>query len=217
MEQGSYFIRGLLIGLIFGVPAGIIGILTIKRTIEYGFFAGVVTGFGSAAADLIYGFIGVCGLTAVSDILLSRERLIRIFGGILISLYGFMTLWKAVQKRKKRESLKEKPEYLEGTGYSGGYPLLFASSFLIAITNPATILAFVTAFASFGILGGVRAGQGGCLLLGLAGGTCFWWISLAGLTSLFRGKVSGNTDAVLNEILGGLMVLFGMGIIAGSL
>ena len=50
----GYFLRGLLIGLVFGVPAGAIGALTIQRTLEKGFFAGLITGAGSSAADLIY-------------------------------------------------------------------------------------------------------------------------------------------------------------------
>ena len=33
----GYFFRGLLIGLVFGVPAGAIGALTIQRTLEKGF------------------------------------------------------------------------------------------------------------------------------------------------------------------------------------
>ncbi len=40
----EYFCKGLLIGLIFGVPAGAIGTLTIGRTLEKGFPAGFLTG-----------------------------------------------------------------------------------------------------------------------------------------------------------------------------
>lgn len=36
----SYFVKGLLVALIFGVPAGAIGALTIQRTLEKGFWAG---------------------------------------------------------------------------------------------------------------------------------------------------------------------------------
>ena len=50
----NYLIRGLLIGLIFGVPAGAIGALTIQRTLNGGFSAGLTTGLGSSAADLLY-------------------------------------------------------------------------------------------------------------------------------------------------------------------
>mgnify|MGYP005761332149 CR=1 FL=1 len=104
MEAGMYLARGLFIGLIFGVPAGVIGVLTIKRTLEHGFWAGTVTGFGSAAADLIYGCIGVCGLTAVSDRLISLEQPIRVCGGAAIGLYGLMTLRRAIQGKTYRQT-----------------------------------------------------------------------------------------------------------------
>lgn len=220
MGDAMYLVRGLLIGMIFGVPAGVIGIMTIQRTLEHGFLAGVATGFGSMAADLVYGCIGVCGLTAVSDMLLSWEWLIRLLGGILIAAFGVMTFRKAaasqaavsieVPAHKKGRSRRRSPARLQQ------YPLLFASSFLVAITNPATILAFITAFASFGILGGVTIGQGCYLLWGLALGTGCWWIFLAGLISVFRRKISGRIYGVLNKILGGLMVVFGVGAAAGG-
>lgn len=50
--MAEYFWKGLLIGLIFGVPAGAIGALTIGRTLEKGFAAGFLTGMGSSAADM---------------------------------------------------------------------------------------------------------------------------------------------------------------------
>lgn len=40
--------KGLLIGLIFGVPAGAIGALTIQRTLEGGFLYGFLTAFSVA-------------------------------------------------------------------------------------------------------------------------------------------------------------------------
>ena len=46
----EYICKGMLIGLIFGVPAGAIGALTIGRTLEKGFAAGFLTGMGSSAA-----------------------------------------------------------------------------------------------------------------------------------------------------------------------
>lgn len=61
----SYLIRGFLIGLIFGVPAGAIGALAIQRTLRGGFWAWLVTGLGSSAADLLYACAGIFGLTPV--------------------------------------------------------------------------------------------------------------------------------------------------------
>ena len=84
----SYLIRGLLIGLIFGVPAGAIGALTIQRTLNSGFTAGLMTGLGSSAADILYRCVGVFGVTLVSDFLTHSQRPIRLLGGLLIVALG---------------------------------------------------------------------------------------------------------------------------------
>ena len=90
----EYVCKGLLIGFIFGVPAGAIGALTIGRTLEKGFFAGFLTGMGSPAADLIYSCVGVFGITVVSDFLSARQNALQVIGGILILLFGFGILCK---------------------------------------------------------------------------------------------------------------------------
>ncbi|MDO4262494.1 MAG: LysE family transporter [Eubacteriales bacterium] len=210
MTVESYFVRGILIGLIFGVPAGVIGVMTIQRTLEKGFAAGLFTGLGSMAADCVYGFVGVCGLTAVSDFLLGLQRPIRLFGGALILIFGLMTLKKAKEARPDMEDRRK------ADGRAEGLPMLFASAFAVAILNPATILAFLTAFASFGILEGVNAAEGCRLLCGIAMGTGVWWLLLAGTVSVFRGRVTGRIYGTMHGILGILLLLFGMGAAAGA-
>lgn len=213
MVEGMYLLKGLLIGLIFGVPAGVIGMMTIQRTLEYGFRAGIITGFGSMAADLIYGCIGVCGLTAVSNVLFAWERSLRMIGGILIVGLGIVTFRKkAVMQEPGEMDANKIPER-----HSLQSVFLFTSSFFTAITNPTTILAFLTVFASFGILGGVTGSEGCLLLCGLALGTGSWWIFLAGITNILRERINERIYKYLNRILGILMVLFGIGAAAGGL
>lgn len=51
----SLFWKGILIGLIFGVP---VGAMTVQRTWEHGIRAGLFTGMGSSVADCIYAGTG---------------------------------------------------------------------------------------------------------------------------------------------------------------
>ena len=103
--MAEYFYKGLLIGFLFGVPAGAIGALTIGRTLDKGFTAGFLTGMGSSAADLIYSCVGVFGITVVSNLLSGGQNILQIIGGILILLLGVGVLCKkkaaAVQKESK--------------------------------------------------------------------------------------------------------------------
>ncbi|MDE6617160.1 MAG: LysE family transporter, partial [Lachnospiraceae bacterium] len=82
------FLKGILTGLVFGVPAGAIGALTIQRTIRYGFMPGLITGLGSSMADLIYGFAGISGITIISGFITSYSNYIQIAGGIFIAILG---------------------------------------------------------------------------------------------------------------------------------
>lgn len=192
-----YLIRGILIGLVFGVPAGAIGALTVQRTLRSGFAAGLATGLGSSAADLLYACVGVFGVTLVSDFLLAHQRVISLIGGGLICVLGI-----GIFCQKAAQTIEQsKPTRLS---------VCFLSSFSIAIANPATILSFLMAFAAFQITGTQTPGQGAQLICGILVGTVCWWSALAGLVSLFRRRVTAGIMQWLNRFLGLAMVAFGV-------
>lgn len=69
----DYLLRGVLIGLLFGLPAGAVGALTVQRTFQYGVRAGSLTGPESLAAGCLYACVGAFGLTLVFDFLLRYQ------------------------------------------------------------------------------------------------------------------------------------------------
>ena len=94
----NYLLKGLVIGVVFGVPAGVVGILSIQRVLTQGAFAGFLTGIGSSAADIFYACVGVFGLTFISDILLKHQsticipaQLCRCIGGHIIVLIQWLS------------------------------------------------------------------------------------------------------------------------------
>lgn len=192
----SYLIRGLLIGLIFGVPAGAIGALTIQRTLNGGFTAGLMTGLGSSAADLLYACVGVFGLTLVSDFLTRSQRPIGLLGGLLIIALGV-------------HIFRQKPQHRQQEPDKAKLPLCFASSFAIAITNPATVLSFLMAFTAFEITGNQTPAQSAQLIAGILLGTLCWWSLLSGITAVLREKINARIYQLLNRLLGCLMMIFG--------
>lgn len=200
----GWFLRGLMVALIFGVPAGAIGALVLERTLRGGFAAGLLTGLGSAAADVLYASLGVFGITLVSDFLLRYQGVIRLVGGALLALLGALVFAK-------------RPRAAAATDDARRLPVCFLSSFAIAAANPATILAFVAAFAALGIAEKPAAGQGAALLCGIALGAALWWTALAGLAAIFRGKLKGRAQAWLNRALGLLIIAFGLYSAAGAL
>lgn len=195
---GIALLRGLMVGLIFGVPAGAIGALTLQRALAYGFWPGFLTGLGSSAADVLYACVGVFGLTVISDFLAAHQGIISVVGGIIIAILGVLILRRknivTVQKEQKAIPL----------------PACFATAFAAAISNPSTILSFFAAFAVLGIGNDLTAAEGVSLIAGILLGTGCWWALISGLAARFRGRVTQRAGKILNLALGTLMFLFGV-------
>ena len=131
-------LRGVVIGLLFGLPVGAIGALTVQRSWSMGVKAGLLTGLGSSAADCFYACIGVFGLTVLSDFLLRWQTVLTAAGGLLILAMGLKHLFRT----QETDPGQQRP-------VAGAK--LFLTSFVIGLTNPAAILTFLFAFSYFGL------------------------------------------------------------------
>ena len=188
-------IKGMLIGILFGIPAGAVGIMTMHRTINYGVKTGLLTGLGSSAADCLYTCMAAFGLTFLSDILIKYQKGITIAGSILILYMGV-----ALLKRKEKQETREESLSLAG---------MFLTSFIVGITNPAAILTFVFAFSFMGI-GKQEGGLPGIgLVCGVFIGTYFWWGMLTGLSCFLKRKAKKLEVQKINRIFGGILAALG--------
>jgi len=199
-----YFIKGIMIGLIFGIPVGAIGALTIRRTITHGFGAGLISGLGCSAADLCYCGISVFGLTLISDFLLKFQNIICTAGGIAVIIIGISVI------RNKKYEIKEHSDKKRLISF-------FSSSFAIAITNPATIVTFLLAFSIFNIGNIDSLSDGISLSLGVLTGTLIWWCVLSTVFTFLRRYINEKRYRIINFCLGGFVILFGLGVIVNTL
>lgn len=193
----EYLLRGILIGLLFGLPVGAIGALTVQRTWSLGVKAGLLTGLGSSVADCFYACVGAFGLTLISDFLLRWQNVITALGGALILAMGLKSLIRPQEELPPDEATL------------GGVKL-FLTSFTIGITNPAAILTFLFAFSYFGI-SEVSGWLGGILLVaGVFLGTYFWWGTLSALTQIIKRRAAKFQLRTMNRIFGGILCAFGI-------
>lgn len=192
----EYLLRGILIGLLFGLPVGAIGALTVQRTWSAGVRAGLLTGLGSSAADSFYACVGAFGLTLISDFLLRFQGVITALGGILILGMGLKSLFHLQDELPPEENAL------------GGAKLFF-TTFAIGITNPAAILTFLFAFSYFGI-SEVNGWIDGILLVaGVFFGTYFWWGTLSAMTQLIKRKAAKFRLRTMNRMFGGILCALG--------
>lgn len=191
---GGYFFRGVLIGLLFGIPVGAVGTMTVRNTLSGGIREGLQTGLGSSIADCLYAAIGVFGLNFLSDFLLRYQLIIRLVGGIFIAGMGSYLLLKKTA----------------GKQTATGSGSRFLTSFFVGVTNPAAILTFLFAFSYFGITPQKDFAVGAALIIGVFLGTYLWWLALSVLTDYLRKRNGSFRQELANRIFGVILLLFGL-------
>ena len=134
----SFIWKGLILGFAIAAPVGPIGILCIRRTLQFGRFSGLFSGLGAAAADMVYAIIAAFGLTFISNVLIAGRFWMQLIGGLFLLYLGWKTYFSPV---------------CDKTGTVSHTSLWndFVSTFFLTITNPMTILSFLAIFAGFGL------------------------------------------------------------------
>ena len=193
------FFKGIVIGFSIAAPVGPIGLLCIQRTLTGGRLIGLISGFGAASADAIYGMIAAFGLTAVSDVMMAHQFWLRLIGGLFLCYLGART-WRA-KPAEQAASVKKCARPLSA----------YASVFFLTLTNPITILAFAGIFAGVGIGGALgHYGSAALMMAGVFCGSMLWWTILSSVTGLMHGKISPQTLAWINRCAGGIIGAFGL-------
>ncbi len=201
-------LKGFIISILLGVPAGPVGVLTIQNTLKSGFKSGLMTGLGSAVADVVFAVVGAFGVHFISDFLVENQVYIAIFGGILLCILGTYS----ILKKPKALQATESQDLCSKENVIG-----FTSALMISITNPATILAFMFAFSTFSLADNLTFFDASMLVLGVLIGAIVWWVTLAGLATKFKEKIKNKTNKILNVICGVIMIAFGIGMFVKTL
>lgn len=192
------FIKGIIIGLITGMPLGPIGALCLKTTLTNGALFGFVAGLGSCVADSIYASIAALGLTFISRFFARYQHDLRIFGGIILLAFGINII---LSKKESKQEISDSKTLVKS----------FLSTFALAIANPATIFSFLFVFASYGaknIGHGVFARI--ILIIGVFCGSFFWWVILVLSAKGFSNKLSTEKVSLINKVLGSVIVCSGI-------
>ncbi|MGQ9367300.1 LysE/ArgO family amino acid transporter [Azospirillum sp. ST 5-10] len=204
MESAALLVKGLLIGLSIAAPVGPIGLLCIRRTLAEGPRLGLATGLGAASADAVYGAVAGFGLAAVSDWLLGWEAGLRLFGGAVL-------LWLGVATMRARPPAVVTAAPPAVRGLVGAY----ATTFLLTLANPATIVSFVAVFGALGLAGGAGGVHlAAALVLGVFLGSALWWLGLSSGVGAVRHHVTPTALLWINRASGAVLAAFGLAALA---
>jgi len=195
----AFFLKGIAIGFSIAAPVGPIGLLCIRRSLAGGQWVGLATGLGAATADAAYGLVAAFGLTAVSDFLVGQRFWLGLLGGAFLCYLGARTF-------------AQKPAEQAAEARGDSLLAAYASTFLLTLTNPMTILSFVAVFAGFGLGSSPDYLAATTLVIGVFAGSALWWLLLSGGVGLFRSRIGPGWMQAVNRLSGA--VIFGFGVYA---
>jgi threonine/homoserine/homoserine lactone efflux protein len=200
-------VAGVIMGLIAAVPIGPVNLICIRRSFAFGPVNGFVSGLGAALGDGVFAAITFFGLTWIAQLIQSYDSIIEIVGGALLVWFGVHTVMSPVAGKVEDSDKND----------AGGATLVRAmvSTFVLTITNPATLIAFASMFASFhALIGGANSYvDAGFVVAGVVGGSAGWWLCLTSVIGIFHTRITDRTVRIINRGSGILVALFGLAVL----
>lgn len=200
-------ISGVIMGLIAAVPIGPVNLICIRRSFAFGPVNGFVSGLGAALGDGVFAAITFFGLTWIAQLIHSYDSIIELVGGALLVWFGVHTILSPVAG-KVEDGDKNEP---------GASTLARAmvSTFVLTVTNPATLIAFASMFASFhALVGGANSYiDAGFVVAGVVGGSAGWWLCLTSVIGIFHTRITDRTVRIINRGSGVLVAVFGLAVL----
>ncbi len=196
MTMHDTFLPAVWIGLSIAAPVGPVGVLVIQRSLDQGPRAGWATGLGAAAADAVYGALGAFGVHWLTQALVAVRVPLVLAGAAFL---GWMAWVIARQPPAGRG-------WETGAARSGWQ--LFASTFALTLSNPATILSFI---AVFGAMAGRSAVDSpAAMVAGVFAGSAAWWLFLGAAVGLLRGRFDERWQRRVNRASAAMLAAFAL-------
>ncbi len=207
LEQVDVLGRGLVLGLILAAPVGPVGIMCIRRTLQKGLWLGFVTGLGAAFVDYLFASVAVFGITAILEWVRVYNASIHLVGGLILLFVAWHTWHDTPRQPESEEKAMARINPKIGAHVGAAMKALL-SSFLVTMTNPATLFGTMALVAAFG---GLHDKSQALLLTGAVFcGSALWWMILSAGTSFFRCCFSEKKILLINKITAFLLAPIGL-------
>ncbi|HEX7934475.1 MAG TPA: LysE family transporter [Paraburkholderia sp.] len=212
MSMTSLFFTAAGVGLAIAAPVGPMGMLCIRRTLTGGPRAGLAIGLGIASGDALYGLIAALGLVGISQFMLAYDRPLHLLAGLFLLYLGVRTL------------LQKPPADADGAEQSGngtgngklaqvgraGALRAYASSLLLTLTNPQTVIMFAALFTTLAPRGAFSSTIALTTVGGVFCGSIAWWCFLVTVVSLARHAIGSKLRLAIDRFVGIMLAAFGV-------
>ncbi|MFP3565359.1 LysE family translocator [Paraburkholderia sp. SIMBA_030] len=204
MSTTSLFFTAAGVGLAIAAPVGPMGMLCIRRTLTGGPRAGLAIGFGIASGDAFYGLIAALGLVGISQFMLAYDRPLQLAAGLFLLYLGVRTLLQ-----KPSADAPNGDGKLAQIGRAGALRA-YASSLLLTLTNPQTVIMFAALFTTLAPRGAFSSSIALTTVSGVFCGSIAWWCFLVTAVSLARHAIGSKLRLAIDRLVGITLAAFGI-------
>jgi threonine/homoserine/homoserine lactone efflux protein len=192
---------GVVMGFIGSIPlAGPTSFLVLKNALEKGKREGFDIAVGAAAAETVYAFVALWGLTSALVRFPSLASIARVLGAVLIIVIGvYLVRRRSTERTREKETEKDH----QGRRWVRG----FAS----AIFNPTLIVTWTTVVTALHATSLVEMRPANALpfALGVGAGITGWFAILVKIVQRFRDHIeNGGLDRIVRA-MGWSMIAIG--------
>lgn len=183
-------LQGIIIGILISIPLGPVGLITMRRTAQFGLRAGVISGLAIVFIDTLAAALVLLGLHTTVPYIKQLPPWLHIVGGCVIFAYGIRILLSAPLQHAE----KDLPWHRH-----------FLSSLLVALSNPSTYFSFgiiallLTRFIDQPLFARVE------VIVGFFIGALLWWCTLAMIAFTQRARYLGASG--LQRVVGFIIII----------
>lgn len=161
---------------------------------------GLLSGLGAAIGDALYGAVAAFGISAIQIWIADHQSALRMVGGFVLLLLAARTLFARPRRAAQSDVDQIHTESLLQD---------FVSTFLLAIFNPMTMIAFAGLFVTLGVTEvGESVDSAAILVIGVFLGSALWWIALASTANLARPYLDGGYERWITRISAAILIGF---------
>ncbi len=202
---------GIAIGIIVAAPVGPVNLICIRHTLAFGRLNGFLSGTGAALGDGVFAIVVAFGLTAVSSQIEDYFGVIKLLGGVLLLVIGIYTFFA-----NPRPFVAMPDSALPDPRSPAHLGPTIATTFLLTVTNPATLIGFGALFSSWlgrGLTDNPSYATAGTMVGSVILGSMLWWAFLTGLMGLFHNQMTYRRLKLLNQGSGIIIMALGVGVL----
>ncbi|MGB8423497.1 LysE family translocator [Paraburkholderia sp.] len=208
MFTASLFVTSAGVGLAIAAPVGPMGMLCIRRTLTGGPRAGLAIGFGIATGDAVYGLIAALGLVGISQFMLAYDRPLHLLAGLFLLYLGVRALLQKAPAEAANGNSDSNGK-LAQLGRAGALRA-YASSLLLTLTNPQTVIMFAALFTTLAPRGAFSSSIALTTVGGVFCGSIAWWCFLVTVVSLARHAIGSKLRVAIDRFVGITLAAFGI-------